>query len=77
MLANDKPLCGDEYSLDDFCNPCGRWESPVDILPRNDIAPVVTAAAAAERPGKRALTIEDEYLDLTPPKRRKLTPAAA
>ncbi|KAL1669138.1 hypothetical protein GGF50DRAFT_45088 [Schizophyllum commune] len=76
MLANDKPLCGDEYSLDDFLHPCGWWETPVDTLPGNDVAPVATPAVA-ERPGKRALPTEDEYLDLTPPKRRRLTPAAA
>ncbi|KAL1708310.1 hypothetical protein EV121DRAFT_277281 [Schizophyllum commune] len=76
MLANDRPLCGDNYSLDDFCNPCSWWDSPVGILPGNDVAPVA-APAVAERPSKRALPTEDEYLALTPPKRRRLTPAAA
>ncbi|KAL1760909.1 hypothetical protein FB107DRAFT_255616 [Schizophyllum commune] len=76
MLANDRPLCGDNYSLDDFCNPCSWWDSPVSTLPGNDVAPVA-APAVAERPSKRALPTEDEYLTLTPPKRRRLTPAAA
>ncbi|KAI5836547.1 hypothetical protein K523DRAFT_258323 [Schizophyllum commune Tattone D] len=75
MLANDRPLCGDNYNLDDFCNPCSWWDSPVDALPGNDAAPVATPAVA-ERPGKRALPTEDEYLNFTPPKRRRLAPAA-
>ncbi|KAI5897801.1 uncharacterized protein SCHCODRAFT_02488787 [Schizophyllum commune H4-8] len=76
MLAGDKPLCGDDYSLDDFLHPCGWWETRVDTLPRNNVAPIATAAVA-ERPGKRALPTENESLDSAPPKRRRLTPAAA
>ena len=75
MLANDRPLCGDNYNLDDFCNPCSWWDSSANTPPGNDAAPVATPAVA-ERPGKRALPTEDEYLNFTPPKRRRLAPAA-
>ncbi|KAI4521758.1 hypothetical protein K525DRAFT_269561 [Schizophyllum commune Loenen D] len=77
MLANDKPLCEDGYSPDGFLHPCGWWESTfADTSSGIDVAPIAPAAVA-ERPGKRALPAEDEYLDLTPTKRRRLTPAAA